>query len=711
MLDSCGSDPFLVRTVRPDDTSGVLRLLRNGWFKRAIWRWQFSRVGEIAASGSPVVAERNGRIVGFNGLMPVRVATERGVLPAGWSCDFIVHDRLRRAGLGRDLKKALDGQCPLILAKGTSPAAARVLPRCGWREGVGPTQHVVHLRFDEWRGYASALLRLVRRCASLLAPRDADDRYAFTWTNDLPDASALDAMWARHADGYRRVVVRDSSYLLWRYDQAPGVEYTYLMAERAGHPHAMLVFRQDADAVRLIDYVGPCRDAALKAAAIGETRRRFPEARQLSVTTNDAEFRRIFERLGSLPARSGPAGFFVRDVHGALDEPAAGWYLMDGDSDGEFLSAARSEGPTIALEPMTDAQFAACRDDWEALRETGTKDPLFMSWDWQSAWWKYFSAAYGLTANFVRAVASDGRTVAIVPMVCWDAQARRFLPTRRLQLIGHLFQGPAAMRTEYLDFLIEPDWEVPVIAELAAWLRRQRGWDEYIVQDAPRSSAAISDLVSRMSDQCYLRDLSEPGLDETRFVRTDRDFAAYLRCLSANMRRSLYHGRKRLAAQGDVTLRDVTTEDIDGGLDLLNELHARRWGRPVFTDERLDFHRAIARSAARHGTLRLSVLEVDGQPVSILYDLLAGRRRYNLQQGFDPALLGSKGSLGIIHFGYVIEACCDDPEVDHYDLLAGAGKQELYKTRMDTEAVSLNSVQLIRGLSRKLVYRLHDWIR
>jgi len=194
-------------------------------------------------------------------------------------------------------------------------------------------------------------------------------------------------------------------------------------------------------------------------------------------------------------------------------------------------------------------------------------------------------------------------------------------------------------------------------------------------------------------------------------VRTDRGFDQYLKGLSASMRRSMFHGRKRLLAMGEVTLRDMEPAGVDGGLDLLNELHARRWGRPVFTAERLEFHRAVARTAAAQGRLRLSVLELDGTPVAILYDLIAGRRRYNLQQGFDPTVLGSKGSLGILHFGYVIEACCDDPRIDHYDLLAGAGQHELYKSRMGTAATPLRSVQLIRGWPRQLAYRLHDWRR
>jgi len=713
MADPGNHDPdgLRLRTLRGDDVSGVLRLLRNGWFKRSIWQWQFSNVNGTGVGGSPVVAERRGEIIGFNGLMPVRVKTELGVQAAGWSCDFIVHDKLRRSGLGRDLKRELDRQCPLILAKGTSPAAARVLPRCGWHEGIGPTQHVIHLRFDEWRGYACAVLRLLRRRSARRPARLPEGTYEFSWDTHLPSDGELDALWARTGSGYRRAIVRDADYMRWRYALVPGVDYTFLHVHRDDHLCAVFVMRQEGDAIRFVDYVGPAKALDLKSAAIAETLRRFAPVRQLSITTTDTEFSEILQSLGSLPTRSGPAGFFVRDVEGSLDDPSADWFLMDGDSDGEFLAAARANGPTVELITMPESEFVRCADQWERLRQLGDRDPLFMSWDWQSEWWRSFGTAHGLSATFAKARASDGTTVAIIPMISWNAQARQLLPTRRLQLIGHLFQGPAAMRTEYLDLLIHPDWEQPVIDAMVRWLQGNRNWDEFILQDAPRSSPAVSDLVSRMADKCYLRELSEPGLDETRYVRADRTFDDYLATLSTSMRRSLFHGRKKLAAKGRVTLGEVDKESIDGGLDLLNELHAKRWGQPVFTDERLEFHRTVARTAAGKGQLRLSVLEIDSRPVSILYDLIAGRRRYNLQQGFDPEVLGSKGSLGIIHFGYVVEACCADAGIDHYDLLAGAGQHELYKRRMGTEAVPLESVQLIRGWPRELVYRLHDWIR
>ena len=662
------------RRLSAADTDSVLRLLRNGWFKRPIWNWQFPMPDPPGQSARPVVAEQEDRIVGFNGLMPVKIKTETGVLDAAWSCDFVVDPDHRRGGVGRLLKSALDKESPLIMAKGTSRAASQVLPRCGWIEGAGPQQQVLILRARDWRSRLLQLIQSIQKGAVDSATGPGAEQYELQWCDRLPAAAELDELWARHQEGYRKTVVRDSAYLEWRYSALPGAGYRYLTARSGGTLSALLVVRQDPDDARIVDYVGPAIGLPLKDKLVAETVTECRDLARLTMVTTDAEFREVFQRTGARLTRGGAAGFFVRDVNGILSDPAAGWFLMDGDSDGEMLSAARGSAPEVTLSPLSDAEFLRNNSAWERLREAGGYDGLFMSWFWQSKWWRHFGPIHGVKPQFLQAVSSDGRVVAIFPLIEWAAKARRHWPTRRLQLVGHLFQGPAAMRTEYLDLLIDPDWEEPVCDKLVATILSRPDWEEYVIQDAPATSASVGRLIGGLGEACYARDLTEPGVDETRFVRTDRSFEDYLASLGSNTRRSLFHGRKRLATLGEISLRDVDAGEVPNGLDLLNELHEIRWGRPVFTGERLEFHREIATDAARKGCLKLSILELAGSPVSVIYDLIAGDRRYNLQQGFNSQLEGFKGSLGMIHFGYAIEECCEDSSISSYDLLAGGGK-------------------------------------
>ncbi len=700
--------PVRCRGLATGDVGAIVRLLRNGWFKRPAWDWQFEYPGQRADAPRPVVAEMGGQVVGFNGLMPIRVQTELGVLNAAWSCDFVVDRPHRRSGVGRLLKKALDRECPLIMAKGTSQAAAKVLPRCGWIEGVGPRQHVLFIRPRELRGRLLAALQATARAFGVVREGGSSRSGQFEWREVLPASSEIDALWSAHGSGYRRTVVRDAEYMQWRYGAFPGAEYRYLTMRSGDEPQALLVVRRDGDGVRIVDYVGPARGKPVKLALIRKLLETYPEASRITTVTTDPEFHAAMERLGAWPTRGGSAGFFVRDVNGSLSDPSAGWFLMDGDSDGEILSMAREVAPGVTLSPVSEQEFSQITADWEKIRASGDFDALFMSWDWQWRWWHHFGRANDVDPRFLRAETGDGQVVGIFPLIEWAAKARRYWPTRRLQLLGHLFQGPAAMRTEYLDLLVDPDWEEPACAALVAWLKNHRDWEEYLVQDAPAGSPAVRGLIAGLSSASYMRELTEPGVDETRFVRTDREFEDYLASLGSSTRRALYHGRKRLARLGEISVRDAGPFEVDDGLELLNSLHALRWGSPVFTGDRFVFHRELAADAAERGKLRLSVIQVDGEPVSVIYDLIAGRRRYNLQQGFSPDLEGFKGSLGLIHFGYAIEESCRDPAVDSYDLLAGGGQHELYKARLGTEAARLRSVQLVRGRLRRFLYRTYD---
>jgi CelD/BcsL family acetyltransferase involved in cellulose biosynthesis len=92
--------------------------------------------------------------------------------------------------------------------------------------------------------------------------------------------------------------------------------------------------------------------------------------------------------------------------------------------------------------------------------------------------------------------------------------------------------------------------------------------------------------------------------------------------------------------------------------------------------------------------------------VSVLYDIRKGSRQYNIKLGFDPAIERSF-SLGLIHFGYAIEAACDDG-IATYDFLAGRGRKTDYKSHLGQVRQDLVTVQLLKGPALSRLYRWYD---
>ncbi|HEX7762660.1 MAG TPA: GNAT family N-acetyltransferase, partial [Cellvibrio sp.] len=72
-------------------------------YKKSLWAWQFSHRFERDVLA--IVARDNGRVVGFNGTMPIKIVDEHDQkIDAIWSCDFIVAPDYRGKGLGKAIK-------------------------------------------------------------------------------------------------------------------------------------------------------------------------------------------------------------------------------------------------------------------------------------------------------------------------------------------------------------------------------------------------------------------------------------------------------------------------------------------------------------------------------------------------------------------------------------------------------------------------------
>jgi GNAT acetyltransferase-like protein len=111
--------------------------------------------------------------------------------------------------------------------------------------------------------------------------------------------------------------------------------------------------------------------------------------------------------------------------------------------------------------------------------------------------------------------------------------------------------------------------------------------------------------------------------------------------VNTNLRAQLGRKLRRLERRGRVTFRTTrAADDLDADLTTLFTLHEQRWrstpgGSRAFAG-RAPFHRQFAADALRRGWLRLRFIEVDGVPVSALYNLRYGDAESNYQAGRHP---------------------------------------------------------------------------
>ena len=343
---------------------------------------------------------------------------------------------------------------------------------------------------------------------------------------------------------------------------------------------------------------------------------------------------------------------------------------------------------------------------WSRLLARSEADALFLSWEWLTLWWNCFAGALSATAEIL-AFYRGSELVGVAPLYRRRVIRGSVVPAGSVQLIGLSWREPGPMISEYLDVVAAAGEADAVRRACAQALMQERAWTEWVIGFTAASRQwceAFSWLDSGQPQ--YVRDV-----DATLSYQADLScgFAAYLRSLGQSTRRGLFGLRRRLAAQGNVSFELSPPEQIDSGFAELNRLHQLRWQRPAFSGAALEFHTQLAHRLASRGELLLSRLTVGGEVVSVLYDIRKGAHQYNISLGFNPDF-NSKVSLGLVHFGYAMEAAAGR-QVATYDFLAGSGQRTDYKRHLSQAHRRLSCLQLLRGYLLPSLYRLHDRVR
>jgi CelD/BcsL family acetyltransferase involved in cellulose biosynthesis len=175
----------------------------------------------------------------------------------------------------------------------------------------------------------------------------------------------------------------------------------------------------------------------------------------------------------------------------------------------------------------------------------------------------------------------------------------------------------------------------------------------------------------------------------------------YLASRPRNFREQAGRYLRRLERKHRVHFRRTIDEsELDRDMATLYRLHDARWaergGSSLGGERARRFHVDFARSALRHGWLRLWFLEVDGVEVAAWYGWRLGERYAYYQAGFDPAWRHL--SVGFVLMVHTVRSAIEEG-ASRYDLLLG---EEAYKARFANGGESVHTVTLSRSRSAHL---------
>jgi hypothetical protein len=351
-----------------------------------------------------------------------------------------------------------------------------------------------------------------------------------------------------------------------------------------------------------------------------------------------------------------------------------------------------------------EAGFDGLRDGWHDLLLRSADPNVFLTWDWLRIWWRHFGEN------------RDGRRLHIVTVHSSGPDSPDSPddpPGRRLVAVAPLFRdkvGPRQLGTvalrqisfdagDYGGLLIDrryPEAISCILRHLAGQLT-----------DGPRPRPQTVTLSRLASDSALLSAIRNDGLVEQAGLEADPadlgDACPYADVREGyNLNRHLkkHKVRQRMRRLGEkyaVSFDRFSGDTLDEGLDVLLDLHRRRWegsedefqglladgGQEAFL---LDAVRALD----GRGCLQLRSLKADERPVAVELDFEMAGRVYMFKGAFDPEF-GEFSPGQLLHFHVFEEGIARG--VEEFDFLRG---DHPYKRRWANADRHLVTVTLSR---------------
>src|SRR5690606_16061108 len=202
----------------PAMKSHIVHLLGDVPYKDVIWEWQFEK-NPFKEGFEPVVVGQSGKIIGFNGVMPITVYYNGKEISGLWSCDFYVDGGYRGQGRGKVIKKELIRRSPLIMSLGISDMASRVLLKMGWVSSTEVYSYRRIRRPKTPKTFLIFLLQLWNRVIGIA--RRYDQGLNVDLGSGLPSRDSVNALWDRVRPTYTKIGVRNWEYLDCKFHQHP----------------------------------------------------------------------------------------------------------------------------------------------------------------------------------------------------------------------------------------------------------------------------------------------------------------------------------------------------------------------------------------------------------------------------------------------------------------------------------------------------------
>jgi CelD/BcsL family acetyltransferase involved in cellulose biosynthesis len=317
--------------------------------------------------------------------------------------------------------------------------------------------------------------------------------------------------------------------------------------------------------------------------------------------------------------------------------------------------------------------FWALRPEWNDLVHRGCCDTVFLTWEWQSTWWKHLGEGELLLLGF--RAEDDGRLIGIAPLFYTQTDDG----TSILNVIG------CRDVSDYLDLIIEVGQEDAVYRALLDYLEQEAAaWDLVDLCNIPQNSLTFVQLRELAEARGY-KTLVEIE-DVCPIIELPPTWDDYLMMLDKKQRHEVRRKLRKADREAETRFLIVGQEhDLQAEMEDFVELHQKSAPeKDEFMDPQMQrFFFEVAEVLQAEGWLQLAFVIIDGQKAASLLNFDYGGNILVYNSGYDPI------EFHRLSPGIIVTARCIERAIslgrDRFDFLRG---DEVYKYRFgaqDTE--------------------------
>ena len=317
--------------------------------------------------------------------------------------------------------------------------------------------------------------------------------------------------------------------------------------------------------------------------------------------------------------------------------------------------------------------FVSLETTWQALLGTCTTKHIFLTPQWQSAWWQVFGNDYEL---MLLSIHDEQRLVGIAPFKRQDG---------KISFIG----SPDVC--DYMDFIARQGWEDYVFSRLLDYLEKLE-WRSIELNSLLQQSLALKFFVPLVQQKGYKIEIKQMNVSLQLILPSSWD--GYLGLLKTKDRHELRRKLRRLEQAQSVNYLAITQKRLlpqamESFFTLFQMSNAEK--AQFMTEKKREFFTTMVSSLAEKDNIRLSFIEVAGARTSATLCFDYNDDIYLYNSAYNPAY--SSLSVSLLLKVFNIKEAIDHGK-KYFDFLSG---NEAYKYDLGGQDVPLYQCVITRS--------------